>query len=169
MTAAWISEMQRGDMSHFDSFYRETRKAVFYNIFSYVRDYALSEDVLQETYVRFLEKIADLDERKNILGYLFVLSRNIALDEIRKRKKQAEWESVENDREYANEENHAGFEVIEKCKELMNEKEFEIVILHVVNAMTHKEIARLKKKPLGTITWAYNHAIKKLKKGWDRS
>lgn len=56
MTAAWISEMQRGDMSHFDSFYRETRKAVFYNIFSYVRDYALSEDVLQETYVRFLEK-----------------------------------------------------------------------------------------------------------------
>lgn len=116
-----------------------------------------------------VERIADLDERKNILGYLFVLSRNIALDEIRKRKKQAEWESVENDREYANEENHAGFEVIEKCKELLNEKEFEIVILHVVNAMTHKEIARLKKKPLGTITWAYNHAIKKLKKGWDRS
>lgn len=167
MTTAWISEMQRGNMSHFDSFYQETRKAVFYNIFSYVRDYALSEDVLQETYVRFLEKIAELDEKKNVLGYLFVISRNIALDEIKKRKKEADWESVENDREYATEDSKIEFDVFEKCKSILNEKEFEIVILHVVNSMTHKEIARLKKKPLGTITWAYNRAIKKLKKGWE--
>lgn len=35
--------------------------------------------------------------------------------------------------------------------------------------MSHKEIAKLLHRPLGTILWAYNNALKKLKKGMEKN
>ena len=46
----------------------------------------------------------------------------------------------------------------------LNEKEREIVILHMIDNLKFKEIAKMKDKPLGTILWLYNKAIKKLKR-----
>ena len=39
----------------------------------------------------------------------------------------------------------------------------EIVILHVINELKFKEIAKIVNKPLGTVLWIYNKAIKTLK------
>lgn len=58
-------------------------------------------------------------------------------------------------------------EIFKKMKKLLSKREFEIVVLHVIDEMTHKEISKLKHWPLGTITWSYQNAIKKLKKGWN--
>ncbi len=153
-----------GDMSHFDSFYEKTKRSVFCNIFAILKDYSLSEDVLQETYLKFLNNLPKLRHESNILGYLFVISRNIALDVIKKKKRECSLEPFENNLNVTK--NHEN-DVITKAKEILKDEEFEIVILHVVNELTHKEIAKLKHKPLGTITWAYNNAIKKLKKGLE--
>lgn len=63
------------------------------------------------------------------------------------------------------EEKHDDSGILHRAKLLISEKEFEIVILHVINGYTHKEISKLINKPIGTVTWAYNNAIKKLQKG----
>ena len=39
----------------------------------------------------------------------------------------------------------------------------EVVTLHVINDLKFKEIAKIMKKPLGTVLWIYNKAIKKLR------
>ena len=41
--------------------------------------------------------------------------------------------------------------------------ELEVFILHVIDDLKHREIAKIMKKPLGTITWIYNKALKKMK------
>lgn len=46
----------------------------------------------------------------------------------------------------------------------LTEEEREIVIMHAVWGYKHKEIAKEKGLPLGTVTWKYNEAIKKLRK-----
>ena len=46
----------------------------------------------------------------------------------------------------------------------LEEKEREIVILHLVDNLKFKEIVKLKQMPLGTVLWLYNKAIKKLKR-----
>lgn len=163
-----LKRLIEGDLTAFDSFYEKTKRNVFYNIYAILKDEQLSEDALQETYIKFLNNLKNLDEKQNILGYLFVISRNIALDMIKKRKREVEikpeYQDIFIDNTTTNFEYN---EAIEKAKKLLNNKEFEILILHTVNELTHKEIAKLLKKPLGTVTWTYNNAIKKLKKGWE--
>ena len=162
-----LKRLIEGDLTAFDSFYEKTKRSVFYNIYAILKDEQLSEDALQETYIKFLNNLKNLDEKQNILGYLFVISRNIALDMIKKRKREVEikpeYQDIFIDNTTTNFEYN---EAIEKAKKLLNNKEFEILILHTVNELTHKEIAKLLKMPLGTVTWTYNNAIKKLKKGW---
>ena len=40
----------------------------------------------------------------------------------------------------------------------------EIVVLHTINDLKFKEIAKIVDKPLGTVLWIYNKAIKDLKR-----
>ena len=153
-----------GDLSYFDEFYQETKQKVFYNIYSILKDTSLSEDALQETYIKFLKNRENLKKDQNIIGYLFVISRNISLDIIKKRKKETELSDYELVNAHEEKSPYVD-DVMEKMKKILKDQEFQIVIMHLVNDMTHKEIAKLLNKPLGTITWAYNNAIKKIRKG----
>lgn len=45
---------------------------------------------------------------------------------------------------------------------VLNEEEREILVLHVVSGMKHREIAKVLSKPLSTVLSKYNRAIKKL-------
>ncbi len=40
----------------------------------------------------------------------------------------------------------------------------EIVVQHVINELKFKEIAKIVNKPLGTVLWIYNKAMKDLKR-----
>lgn len=162
-----VKRLKDGDLSAFTKFYEETKHKVFYNIYAILKDEGLSEDALQETYIRFLEKVSTLDEGKNALGFLFVISRNIALDFLRKRKKEVSLDSVSNIQKYSVHSFIEDDEVFNKMKKLLNKREFEIVVLRVIDEMSYKEISKLKHWPLGTITWIYQNAMKKLRKGWN--
>jgi RNA polymerase sigma-70 factor (ECF subfamily) len=47
--------------------------------------------------------------------------------------------------------------------ETLDEDEYEIVLLYVLGNYTHKQIAEGLSKPIGTITWKYQEALKKLR------
>ena len=51
---------------------------------------------------------------------------------------------------------------LQKLLEKLNEEEREVISLHVVTGLKHREIAKLLNKPLSTILSKYNRAIKKL-------
>ena len=162
-----LQSLLLGDMSYFDEFYQETKQKVFYNIYAILKDTSLSEDALQETYIKFLNNRSKINIKDNVLGYLFVISRNIALDLIKKRKKETQFDDYALDSLHEEKEDSFVEDIIPKMKAILKDTEFEIVIMHLVNEMTHKEIASLLHKPLGTITWAYNNAIKKIRKGMN--
>jgi len=54
-----------------------------------LRDRALAEDVLQETFVKVHTKIAEWDARRAFKPWLYRISRNVALDALRSKKKEA--------------------------------------------------------------------------------
>ena len=51
----------------------------------------------------------------------------------------------------------------------LSAEEKEIVLLHAVWDYKHREIAKMLSLPLGTVTWKYKKALKKLKKEWEES
>ena len=165
MEQVLLDRLLDGDLSLFDQFYQETHRKVFYNILAILKDPVVAEDALQETYIRFLNNKENLKKEKNILGYLFVISRNISLDMIKKRNRETS--ISEYDLNSLHEEYNPSYqsEIFEIMKKILSDVELQVVVLHVLNDMTHKEISEILKKPLGTITWTYNNAIKKLRKG----
>ena len=62
-------KLQEGDFTFFDTFYERSKNVVFYNILSYTKNYDISEDILQETYVKFLASINNINKNVNILEY----------------------------------------------------------------------------------------------------
>ena len=154
-------ELKRGDQSHFNWFYENSKKQLFYNILSYTKNYELSEDLLQETYVKFLTNIKNIDDKVNVLGYLMVMSKNITLDYF---KKNNRIETL-NEEDISFEDNKI-YETIlvSKIKEILNDIEFKILILHILGELTFNEIKDIVKKPLGTVLWIYNKSLKKVRK-----
>ena len=59
-------KLQEGDFTFFDTFYERSKNVVFYNILSYTKNYDISEDILQETYVKFLAAINNINKNVNI-------------------------------------------------------------------------------------------------------
>lgn len=156
-------QLKKGDFSKFDEFYDCSKKVIFYNILSYCKNYDLSEDLLQETYVKFLSNIDKINDKVNVLGYLMTTSKNIVLDFFKKNNKilyQDKEIVISCDDHHQIDEK----ELVNKIKKILNQKEFLIFILHVLDEMTFEEIKKVVNKPLGTILWTYNTALKKLRK-----
>ena len=154
-------ELKRGDQSHFNWFYENSKKQLFYNILSYTKNYELSEDLLQETYVKFLKNIKNIDDKVNVLGYLMVMSKNITLDYF---KKNNRIETLnEEDISFEDNKIHETM-LVSKIKEILNDIEFKILILHILGELTFNEIKDIVKKPLGTVLWIYNKSLKKVRK-----
>ena len=154
-------ELKRGDQSHFNWFYENSKKQLFYNILSYTKNYELSEDLLQETYVKFLTNIKNIDDKVNVLGYLMVRSKNITLDYF---KKNNRIETLnEEDISFEDNKIHETM-LVSKIKEILNDIEFKILILHILGELTFNEIKDIVRKPLGTVLWIYNNSLKKVRK-----
>ena len=169
MLTEYIKRLKNGDMTAFTPFYEKTKKSVFFNILSLVKNEIDAEDLLQETYIKFLKNVNSIDINSSPLGYLFVISKNLSLDFLKAKNKYVSIDEFENIIEYSNEEDiESDTEFLDKMKKYLNDNEFQIVLLRIVDGLTHKEIAKLKNMPIGSVTWAYNNAIKKLRKGWEK-
>ena len=58
--------------------------------------------------------------------------------------------------------------IIALSQSILNENEFQVVILHTVNELKFQEIAKIIGGNESTIRWQYNNAIAKVKKEYER-
>ncbi len=162
----FVNEFRNADYSHFDLFYNETKRTVFFSILSIVKDTSAVEDLMQDTYVKFLENINKYTET-NINAYLSTMAHNIAINYYNKEKRLVHDEEIidyqQSPEGLSNEDKYQYIEVMEMLKDL-DDISREVVILHTINDLKFKEIAKIIGKPLGTVLWIYNKAIKDLKR-----
>ena len=156
-----IEEFRVGNYDSFEEFYYETSKQLYVFIYAIIRNRQSSEDLLQETYMRFLNNIDKYKKNTNYFNFLVTIARNLAINEYHKQKR------VINDEEYIysiKEESKTDVPNLFYLLDYLDEKQREIVILHIIDNLKFKEIAKMKEMPLGTVLWLYNKAIKKLKR-----
>ena len=161
----YLIHLQNEELEYFDEFYNATKKPVFHMIYSYLNDTSESEDLLQDTYIKFLKYKNRINPNKNILAYLLEIAKTISLNYIKKRKRivplDTEIEIPDNPKENRSLDES---EINKLMRSVLRDIEYQIVILHVVDGFTHKEISEMLKKPLGTITWTYNKALEKIRR-----
>ena len=159
-----LIQLQNYKMEYFDEFYNLTKNKVFYMAYSILQDYHLSEDILQDTYIKFLKHKKKVKVDGNILSYLLEISKNLSLNYVNKHKKVVNIDNIVFKYEEQYQEKFEELKLVKDMKKILNENEFQIVILKIINELTNNEIAQLLNKPLGTVLWTYNNAIKKLRR-----
>ncbi len=156
-----ILEFQNQDYRHFDEFYQLTERQVYFSIISIVKSQDVAQDLMQDTYMKFIEKISQYDPTKSVYAYLTTIGRNLAINHYNKAKREIHDEEMfhyipSTDRV---DENVGVLDLLDT----LDETKRDIVIMHVINELKFKEIADILKMPLGTVLWHYNNAIKDLK------
>lgn len=162
---ALIEALANKDEEAFHIVYEQTRHAVYAMIVSIVKDQSMSEDIMQETYMTMLEKINQFQKGNNFLNWLLTIARNKAIDYYR--RKQKEILVDQNETEYIFPETKAQGErniIIHEVINNLDDKERQVFLLHIIENIPFRDIAKIIDMPIGTVLWHYHKAIKKIKK-----
>lgn len=156
--------LRNGNASALEYIYLTTKNAVFSVIYSILKDYQLSEDVMHDTYIKMSKNIAYYKPNTNPKAWIITIAKNLAINVYNRRKRET---SVDMDSsvygEYKIDENGNGME-LKKALSQLNEIERQIVLLHCLGGFKHREISKILDKPIGTIMWTYNNSLSKLKR-----
>ena len=82
-----LSQIARGDEEAFAALYKETRKDIFAFALSILNNYHDAEDVMQEVFVKVKLQARVCESFKNANGWLIKVTKNTALDLIKKKEK----------------------------------------------------------------------------------
>ncbi|QWB95741.1 sigma-70 family RNA polymerase sigma factor [Mycoplasmatota bacterium] len=156
-----ISEFRNHQYDHFEEFYQMTERHVYFSIFMIVKNQDVTKDLMQDTYMKFLEKIDQYNAKYKVTTYLFTIARNLAINYYRKEKRNIHQEDVFEyiASRYKVDENEYMLDLLDQ----LDENKKYIVTMHVINDMKFKDIAFQMNMPLGTVQWHYHEAIKILK------
>jgi RNA polymerase sigma-70 factor (ECF subfamily) len=165
----YIDRLAEKDEEAFRIVYEATKKGVFSIIISLVKNKTVTEDLMQDTYIRMLEKIHTYKKGRNFNAWLVQIAKNLTLDYLRKENRHTSVDPQESSYMFEGSYHKPDqtYEVEEMIGDL-DPDERQVVMLRVVNDYKFKAIASIVDKPLGTTLWLYNKAIKKLKKRYGK-
>ncbi len=171
---ACVARIRSGDKSGLRDIYDEYLGYIYRIVYGVLGRKEDAEDVTSEFFIKFWQQADKYKSGGGHKGFLATMARNMAIDHMRKyRREVLESFGMYEDGdvpvyETAGEDDTEA-EVIEDMgiKEAIGQldpKEQQIVNMKVLSEMTFAEIARNLGIPMGTVTWRYREAIKKLRR-----
>ena len=154
-----------GEQEALEALYHGTRAAVYALALSLLKNTHDAEDVTQDTYVRIWENAAAAYRPQGSpMAWVLTVARNLARMKLRQSAKFAEldeqqWDAIPAECDLDVEERY----LLQTALSKLSDEERQIVLLHAVSGLKHREIAHLLEKPLATVLSKYNRALKKLK------
>lgn len=158
-----LQEFQKGNKEAFHDVYANTDRILYQTIYLLVRSKEVAEDLMQETYIRVLEHDWLKDKRGNVLAYFITIAKNLAFNYLKKHQREEMISGEDESYYFHSHDKKEETPLLDMMSVTLKKDEMLIVYLYVVEEWTHKEIAKLLHRPLGTITYKYQVALKKLK------
>ena len=156
-----LAALRTGDMAAFERIYSELKTPVYTVIVRVTRDEALSEDILQEIFVK-LYRSPPAEDVRNPRAYIFRMARNLAIDGAKKRKPDVSLDDAE-DMAATGEPDIPLRLDIEDALRSLDPTDRRIVTLHINGGLTFREVAGIEGMPLGTALWRYQRAVTRLR------
>jgi RNA polymerase sigma-70 factor (ECF subfamily) len=160
----YIDRLKEKDNEAFKIVYEQTKKGVFSIIISLVKNRTVTEDLMQDTYIKMIQKINQYKRGRNFNAWLMQIAKNTAYDYLRKARRETLYDPQEQAYMHESMKTEAKTYHVQDLVQSLDEEAKQIVLLRVVADMKFKDIARTVDKPLGTVLWIYNKSLKDLKK-----
>lgn len=155
-----FEEVARGNAEALKVLYEQFRYIVYSLAFSILKEKQAAEDVLQDTFVRVYEHAGACRPGTNPKAWIVSIARNLAYDAYRRGKKTA---SHDNTDCFGTPESSIvqRMELTEALLRL-GEIERQIVVMHLLAGLKHREISEELGIPAGTVRWKYRQSLSRL-------
>ena len=168
-----ISAILRGDRQGLRDIYDAYLDYIYRIVYGVVGRKEDAEDITSEFFIKLWQTADRYKGGSGHKGYLATIARNMALDHLRKYKKEVleSFTKVDDDEpvfEPASSDDTEATVIediaLKEAIASLNEKEQQIINMKILSEMTFQEISDTLKVPMGTVTWRYREAIKKLRR-----
>lgn len=190
-----ILAMKKGNKEGLKEVYEEYGSYIYGIVRQLLSVKEEAEDITSEFFIRLWEKAGSYRAGSGHKGWMATIARNMAIDLLRKRRREELVDFHTERAEDAQTEEYgqraagrrdileaagSGQESVEDAvvsemsmrEALLTLKEAEREVIHmkIMGEMTFQEISDILQVPLGTVTWRYREAIKKLRRcGYEES
>lgn len=153
------------DTEAFEMLYHQTERTMYAYILSVVKNHDDTLDILQDTYLKIRASAHLYKPMGKPLAWMFTIARNLAMTKFRRKQRFSDSEhlEMENSLSFSYVEDPEDKFVLQSALTILTEEEREIILLHAVSGMKHKEIATSLGLPLSTTLSKYRRALKKLR------
>jgi RNA polymerase sigma-70 factor (ECF subfamily) len=154
------------DVEAFNELYTITSAAVYGYAMSILKSSADAEEVLQEVFINIYQKIDSYRYKKKAMAWIFTITRNSALMKVRSNTKH-QTRDIDNEYDIAsatNIETQVENQVIvNEALSMLDDVDREIIVMHSMTYMKHKDIAVILNLPLSTVLSKYRRGLKKIR------
>lgn len=155
----------------FKKVYENSKLQLFGIIHRILKERTMSEDCLQEVYIKIWRRVDSYDKDKaKALTWMGTIARNHAIDTIRKRNlpivDDFEMSSISDEALdfYQNISNREQNQKLQHCLKILKPQVMEVLVLAYFSGMTYDDIAKTQKAPTNTIKTWVRRALPQLKK-----
>lgn len=154
------------DSDAFSELYHLTAQAVYGFVLSILKNQHDAEDIMQDTYLKIRQCAHLYQKQGKPMAWILTIARNLSLMRLREINKSAEVcsEPADETSDFSAISDSENRLILQTAFGILDNSERQIVLLHAVSGMKHREIAALLELPLSTVLSKYTRSLKKLKK-----
>ena len=162
---ALLAQIARGDKAALGELYERTHAAVFGFAMSMCSSPADAEDILHDTYLAVFSSAGQYKARGKPMAWIMTIAKNLARMRMRKAGRQLDIADEDWERYLAAKNTVSPDErmLLRAALKILSDTEQQIVMLHAVAGVKHREIAAILDMPTATVLSKYSRAVKKLR------
>lgn len=160
-----IRRIADGSSSALGELYEMTHSAVFGFAMSLVQTPTDAEDVLHDTYLAVCSSAGSYRSKGKPMAWIMTIAKNLARMKMRQQNRHSQLEDSDwtgyliSKPEVSSDERI----LLQTAMKILSDDEQQIVMLHAVAGLKHRETAALMDMPTATVLSKYSRAIKKLR------
>lgn len=159
-----MQKFKYGNKKAFNEIYDLTNKYIFHYALSILKDPEASQDVMQNTYIKIMQKISLYQDNTNPGAWITTIVRNLAYDELKARGRVQSVDVSESEYLFIEEDKYdIDAPTIKLAMKVLPSDEYQILSMSLFNDMKRRDIAKILKLPISTVTWKYLKALRTLK------
>ena len=150
----------------FRTLYEGAYKAVYGFAYTIVKNPQDAQDVVQDTFISVYKSAHKYKPQGKPMSWILTIAKNCSLMKIKARKKYVYVDDVngmENMFQVQPDTSYSDKFILQNALSKLTQEEREIVVLHALSNLKHREISELLNIKLSTVLSKYNRALKKLR------
>lgn len=161
-----LRQIALGSQQAFGELYRATDSAIYGYALSLMRNHHEAQDIMMDTYLKIRCAAHLYMPMGKPMAWILTITKNIARTKLRSAGRQIPLDDLEETTPSFDRDSEEAV-ALEQAMKVLGDQERQILILHAVTGLKHREIAEMLGMPLATVLSKYARSLKKLKKALE--